>query len=113
MPADSNPTFEVATIKPSDTSVPHGTFIHHDGRHLIAYNMSLRELIVYAYGVNSKQIVGGSPSLLAMHFDIDGVPDIDGHANLRQSCLMFQKLLASRTSIRSPIAGWRIRESFD
>jgi hypothetical protein len=26
MPADANPSFEVATIKPSETSAPHGTF---------------------------------------------------------------------------------------
>jgi len=96
MPADSNPAFEVATIKPSDTSSPHGTFIRHDGRHLIAYNMSLRGLIVYAYGLHASQIVNGPPSLLATHFDIDGVPDIDGHPNLRQSKLMFQRLLLSR-----------------
>jgi len=26
MPADANPSFDVATIKPSDNSAPHGTF---------------------------------------------------------------------------------------
>jgi hypothetical protein len=26
MPADANPSFDVSTIKPSDTSAPHGTF---------------------------------------------------------------------------------------
>jgi hypothetical protein len=35
-------------------------------------------------------------SLLATHFDIDGLPDIEGHPNLKQSWLMFQKLLFSR-----------------
>lgn len=96
MPADAKPTFEVATIKPSDTSAPHGRFIRHNGRHLIAYNMSVSDLVIYAYGIHAKQVVGGPPSLLTTHFDIDGVPDIDGHSNLNQSRLMFQKLLASR-----------------
>ena len=96
MPADANPAFEVATIKPSDPSAPHGRFIRLNGRHLIAYNMSVEDLIIYAYGLQSRQIVGGNPSLLAKHFDVDGLPDIVGHPNRDQSRLMVQKLLVSR-----------------
>ena len=96
MPTDADPAFEVATIKPSDTSAPHGRFIRNEGRHLIAYNMSIEDLIIYAYALQAKQIAEGSSSLLATHFDIDGVPDISGHPNRNQSRSMFQKLLASR-----------------
>jgi uncharacterized protein (TIGR03435 family) len=96
MPADADPSFEVATIKPSDTSAPHGTYFRHNGRHVVAYNISVGELITYAYGLHAKQIVDGPESLLGTHFDIDGVPDLVGHANLKQSQLMFQKLLVSR-----------------
>ena len=99
MPADASPAFDVATIKPSDTSAPHGTFIRHNGRQIIAYNMSLRQLITYAYSLHTSQIADGPPSLLATHFDIDGVPDIDGHPNVSQTRLMFQKLLVSRFSL--------------
>jgi uncharacterized protein (TIGR03435 family) len=96
MPADANPSFDVATIKPSDTSAPHGTFFRTNGRHVVAYNISVGGLIAYAYGLHEKQIVDGPSSLLATHFDIDGLPDIEGHPNLKQSRLMFQKLLFSR-----------------
>ena len=96
MPVDANPSFDVATIKPSDTSAPHGTLFRTNGRHVIAYNISIGELIAYAYGLHEKQIVDGPSSLLAEHFDIDGLPDIEGHPNLKQSRLMFQKLLVSR-----------------
>jgi len=96
MPADANPSFDVATIKPSDTSAPHGTFFRTNGRHVIAYNISVGGLIAYAYGLHEKQIVDGPSSLLATHLDIDGLPDIEGHPNLKQSRLMFQKLLFSR-----------------
>jgi uncharacterized protein (TIGR03435 family) len=96
MPADANPAFDVATIKPSDTSDSHGTYFRNNGSHVIAYNISVGELIVYAYGLHEKQIVAGPPSLLATHFDIDGVPDVAGHPNLQQSRIMFQKLLSSR-----------------
>jgi uncharacterized protein (TIGR03435 family) len=96
MPPDASPAFDVATIKPSDTSAPHGTFIRHNGRQIVAYNMSLGHLITYAYSLHTSQIVDGSSSLLSTHFDIDGVPDIDGHPNISQTRLMFQKLLVSR-----------------
>jgi uncharacterized protein (TIGR03435 family) len=99
MPADANPSFDVATIKPSDTSAPHGTFFRTNGRHVIAYNISVGGLIAYAYGLHEKQIVDGPSSLLATHLDIDGLPDIEGHPNLKQSRLMFQKLLFSRFNL--------------
>lgn len=96
MPADANPSFDVATIKPSDTSAPHGTGIRTNGHHVAAYNFPVGELISYSYGLHAKQIVAKESSLLGTHFDIDGVPDIEGHPNLKQSRLMFQKLLVSR-----------------
>jgi uncharacterized protein (TIGR03435 family) len=96
MPSNADPIFEVATIKPSDTSSPHGTFLTSRGRHSIAYNFSVSALISFAYGVHVRQIVGGPASLLQTHFDIDGVPDIEGQPNLDQSKLMYRKLLASR-----------------
>jgi uncharacterized protein (TIGR03435 family) len=96
MAGDANPVFEVATIKPSDTSTPHGRFFRTNGRHVIAYNMSVGELIVYAYSLQASQVANGPRSLLATHFDIDGVPDIVGRLNRNQSRLMFQKLLVSR-----------------
>lgn len=96
MPPNADPVFEVATIKPSDTSSPHGTFLTTRGRHSIAYNFTVIALISFAYGVHEREIVGGPASLLQTHFDIDGLPDIEAHPNLAQSKLMYRKLLASR-----------------
>jgi uncharacterized protein (TIGR03435 family) len=96
MPSDANPTFEVATIKPSDTSASHGRFFRLSGRHVIAYNMSVEDLITYAFSLHARQIVDSNPSPLAKHFDIDGLPDVVGQPNRAQSRSMFQKLLASR-----------------
>jgi uncharacterized protein (TIGR03435 family) len=96
IPSNADPIFEVATIKPSDTSSPHGTFLTSRGRHSIAYNFTVIALISFAYGIHVRQIVGGPASLLQTHFDIDGLPDIEGHPNIDQSKLMYRKLLASR-----------------
>jgi len=100
MPPDADPAFEVATIRPTDTSAPHGKYIHVNGRHLEAFNMSLANLIVYAFGLNARQLVDGPPSLMNRPFNIDGVPDISGHPNRNQSRAMFQKLLVSRFKLK-------------
>jgi uncharacterized protein (TIGR03435 family) len=96
MPANADPAFEVATIKPSDTSAPHGTFLRTDGRHSIAYNFAIRDLICFVYGVHKSQIVGGPKGLMETHFDIDGVPNIDGRPNIEQRKTMYRKLLETR-----------------
>ena len=95
-PPTQNLPFDVATIKPSDTSAPHGRFFRLNGRHVIAYNMSVENLITYAYSIQVSQVVDGPSSLLAEHFDIDGLPDVVGRPNRSQSRLMFQQLLVSR-----------------
>ncbi len=96
IPPNTDPSFDVATIKLSDTSAPHGTGIRTNGRHVAAFNFSVGELISYSYGLHAKEIVARDSSLLGTHFDVDGVPDYVGHPNLAQSRLMFQKLLVSR-----------------
>lgn len=96
MPANADPAFDVATVKPSDTSAPHGMFITTRGRYVIAYNLSVRGLMEYAYGVHAKQIVGGPASLLDTHYDIEGVPNVEGRPNHDQSRLLFRKLLEAR-----------------
>jgi len=100
MPADAEPSFEVVTIKPSDTSAPHGRSIRINGRQVRADNMSVRDLIVYAYGLHVRQIAHGAPSFIERNFDVDGVPDVTGHPNRAQSRLMFQRLLASRFKLK-------------
>jgi uncharacterized protein (TIGR03435 family) len=95
-PTDADPSFDVATIRPSDTSARHGTGIRVVGSHVAASNFSVGELIGYSYGLQAKQIMTKASSLLDTHFDIDGVPNFVGHPNQSQSRLLFQKLLVSR-----------------
>jgi uncharacterized protein (TIGR03435 family) len=96
MPANADPAFEVATIKPTDTSAPHGMFFTTRGRYVIAYNIPVRTLIEYAYGVHARQIVGGPAALLDVHYDVEGVPNVAGRPNHDQSRALFRKLLESR-----------------
>lgn len=95
MPADANPGFDVATIKPSTPNRP-GKGFGYDGHHFRTMNTNVNDLIAFAYGLHAKQIVGAPDWFGADLFDIEGVPDTEGRPNQKQLQTMVQKLLADR-----------------
>ena len=88
------PPFEAASIKPSGPNIE-GTTIQGDpnGR-LNAQNVTLKDLIRFAYQLRDFQIVGGPKWLDADRFDIVAKPE--GRAQPEQLLLMMQLLLADR-----------------
>lgn len=97
MAADADPTFTVATLKPSDPSSRALTkIIRVYGRRYVTQNTSLADLIEVAYGVHPKQIVGGPAWVAEDKFDLVGVPDGEGDPSGKQWLTMVQKLLADR-----------------
>jgi len=99
MARDADPSFEVATIKPSKPGED-GSDYGLDGRHVTTENTSLDNLIGYAYDIHRKQIVGSPDWAESDKYDIAGVPDLPGEPNDIQSKLMFQKLLADRFQLK-------------
>jgi uncharacterized protein (TIGR03435 family) len=95
MPADGDPAFEVATIKPSPGGV-NGPRYSLRGRTFVATAGSLRDLIKLAYGIHASQIVGAPAWIASDRFDVEGVPRGEGMPNDRQFKAMLQKLLADR-----------------
>ncbi len=95
MRADIDPVFEVATIKPSRPEAQ-GKGIRVNGIHFSSINISVNDLIGFAYGVHPRQIAGGPAWLASDRFDIDAKPDGEGQPNDRQLKIMVQKLLADR-----------------
>ena len=95
MAANANPSFDVATIKPS---VPgrQGKGFGFRGGHFITINTDLNDLIAFAYGLHPKQIVGAPDWFNTELYDIEGKPDTEGRPNLKQMGIMVQKLLAER-----------------
>jgi uncharacterized protein (TIGR03435 family) len=97
MAADADPSFAVATLKPSNPNTPSSQtkIIRVIGRQYVTQNTSLADLIEVAYGVHPSQIKG--PSWMAEDkFDLVGVPDVEGQPSGRQWLTMVQKLLAER-----------------
>jgi uncharacterized protein (TIGR03435 family) len=95
MAADANPSVDVATIKPSEPNKPGKGFGFRAG-HFVTINTNLNDLIAFAYGLHSKQIIAGPAWFGTDLFDIEAKPDAEGRPNLKQMGLIVQKLLADR-----------------
>jgi uncharacterized protein (TIGR03435 family) len=99
MAADANPGIEVATIKPSAPNRP-GKGFGFRGREFVTMNTNLNDLIAFAYGLHSKQIVDAPPWFGTELYDIVAVPDVPGRPNLKQMGMVVQKLLADRFKLQ-------------
>jgi uncharacterized protein (TIGR03435 family) len=99
MAANADPSFEVATIKPSKPGRP-GKLYTVRGTHFMTVNTTLMDLITVAYDVQQKQVVGGPDWMSSEKFDIDGEPNVPGTPDLNQLKTMVQKLLADRFALK-------------
>jgi uncharacterized protein (TIGR03435 family) len=95
IPTDANPTFEVATIKPTQEGT-HFSIHPTRGGELVATDASLAYLIKFAYEVHPRQITKGPAWLDTDKYDLTAKPDIEGQPSLKQMRVMVQKLLADR-----------------
>ena len=100
MPADADPSFEVATIKPNDSGGTSMEVLTFRGRSFITENSSLADLIMFAYSVQMKQIVGAPDWIEKDRYDINATPDQEGTPNADQVRIMIRKLLADRFQLK-------------
>lgn len=99
MAADANPSFEVATIKPSKPGQG-GKGLGFRGREFHTTNTDTNDLIAFAFGLDTRQIIGAPSWFDSDLFDITGLPDTPGRPDLKQMGMMVQKLLASRFQLK-------------
>jgi uncharacterized protein (TIGR03435 family) len=96
MAADADPSFEVATIKPTDPAA-RGKGFGGPPRRFQTRGTTLNDLIMFVYGVNTKQIVGAPAWAESDKFDITtGQPDVPGAPSEAQVKNMMRKLLVAR-----------------
>ena len=97
--ADADPSFEVATIKPSQPGA-RGKGFGFRGTQFRTLNTNMNDLVAFAYGLHSKQILGAPDWFGTDLFDIEGKPDVEGQPSLHQMELMVQKLLPDRFALK-------------
>jgi len=94
MAPDADPTFEVATIKRSQPDEQRAVMVV--GTRLATRATSLVDLMMFAYGVHSLQIVDGPEWIGAEKFDVVVQPSLPGRPSTAQMRSIVQKLLADR-----------------
>jgi len=96
--AGDDPSFEVATIKPSNPDTPGQSILvgRGGGNLFTTTNTPLRDLIIFAYGIHPRQLQNAPGWTETEKYDITGKPDRAGVPNDRQVRAMVQKLLAER-----------------
>jgi uncharacterized protein (TIGR03435 family) len=99
MDPNAKPGFEVATIKPSPPNRPGKNFGFRGG-HFLSRNTNLNDLIAFAYGLHSKQIVDAPAWFGTDLYDIEGKPDVEGRPSPKQMQTMVQGLLTDRFQLK-------------
>ena len=95
MAKDADPSFEVATIKPSDPNDRNQGF-HLEGHRISVENNNMTAILCFAYKVQKSQIINAPNWFDEDRWDIDGVPDLEGKPNWNQYRSMLRKLLVTR-----------------
>jgi uncharacterized protein (TIGR03435 family) len=96
MAADADPSFEVATIKPSNPDRPGNSILVDRTGMLTTTNTTLKELVIFTYGIHPVQVENLPAWAETEKFDIQGKPDQEGVGNDTQIRSMMKKLLAER-----------------
>lgn len=97
--ATTGPSFDVATIKPSDPMKRNHGF-HVSGNRVNIENQDMITMITVAYSIHPKQIVNAPDWFSSDQWVIDGVADKEGKLSVPDVQVMLQKLLADRFGLK-------------
>ena len=100
MAADANPGIEVATIKPSKPGAIMMKSFRVGGDRITMSNVSLQDLILFAYDLEPKQVVNAPSWFNSDTYNIEVQPDQPGAPSKDQWKSILQKLLAERFQLK-------------
>jgi uncharacterized protein (TIGR03435 family) len=98
MAADADPSFEVATIRPSRPD-EHGPRYNFQGRFSVVH-ASLSDLLKFSYGLQQSQIAKAQDWVNSESYDITAKPDGEGEPTIKQWESMVKKLMADRFQLK-------------
>jgi len=99
MDPKADPNIEVATVKPSQAPAG-GRLYTMRGAQLMAINVTVLNVITFAYDVHERQVSGGPPWMSGDRFEIVIKPDTPGQPNIQQMKRLLQKALVDRFQLK-------------
>jgi uncharacterized protein (TIGR03435 family) len=101
MAKDADLDWDVVTVKARDPNDPsHNQSMSMKGSQFVIVNRTVEGMILMAYDVHKKQILGAPSWIETERWDIQGVPDVPGHPSLNQARSLTRKLLEERFGIK-------------
>ena len=91
----AKPDIEVATVKPSPPDA-RGRLYTVRGTQVMAINVTLLNVITFAYDLHERQVSGGPAWMSTDRFEIAIKPDTPGQPSIQQMKTLFQKALVDR-----------------
>ena len=101
MAKDADPDWDVVSVKardPNDTN--NGQSMSMKGRQFVIVNRTVEGMLLFAYGLHKKQIVGAPNWIATERWDIRGVPDVPGSPSFKQAQTLLRKLLEERFALK-------------
>jgi uncharacterized protein (TIGR03435 family) len=95
----AGPSFEVATIKPSDPD-EHARAIGWEGRHFTARYTTISQMVQFAYNLQEKQVVDAPAWFGSATYDIEAQAEA-GQPMAAEFRVMMQHLLADRFAMKT------------
>jgi uncharacterized protein (TIGR03435 family) len=98
---DADPDWDVVAVKardPNDTS--NSQSMSMKGRQFVIENRTVEGMLLFAYGVHKKQIVGAPGWIESERWDVRGVPDVPGAPSLKQAQSLIRKMLEERFGLK-------------
>jgi uncharacterized protein (TIGR03435 family) len=101
MAKDADPDWDVVTVKARDPNeTGNSQSMSMKGRQFVIVNRSVEGMLMFAYGVHKKQIVGAPSWIATERWDVRGVPDIPGAPSLKQAQTLTRRLLEERFGLK-------------
>jgi uncharacterized protein (TIGR03435 family) len=100
MANDADPDWEVATVKPSESTGANSGF-QLNGPRIHVLRKTVEEMLLMSYGLHKKQIAGAPDWIATELWDVEGVADAPGKPALKQLQSLVRKILAERFGFKA------------
>jgi uncharacterized protein (TIGR03435 family) len=101
MAKDADPGWDVVSVKAHDPNDPsNNQSMSMNGRQFVVVNRTVQGMLLFAYGMHKKEIVGAPGWTETERWDVQGVLDVPGHPSLKQTQSLTRKLLEERFGLK-------------